>query len=103
MIQHIVMLSLKHDASSDALADVMAGLAALGQTLDGFNGFQHGPNRDFEGKSQDYPYGFVCTFADHAALTRYAHNADHKALGARLVALCAGGGDGIMVMDIETL
>lgn len=100
MIQHIVMLSLKDDASEAELASVMAGLAALGATLEGFEGFQHGPNHDFEQKTQDYPYGFICAFADKAALDIYANNPDHQALGGRLVAMCKGGGDGIMVMDI---
>ena len=101
MIRHIVMLSLNDDASEAELADVMAGLGALGAKLDGFEGFQHGPNRDFEGKTQNYPYGFICTFKDADALATYANDPDHKALGGRLVAMCKGGGDGIMVMDLD--
>jgi len=100
-LQHIVMLNLRQDASGDELADVMEGLAALGAEMPGFLSFQHGPNRDFEQKSQDYPYGFICTFADTLALQTYAENPTHKGLGARLVALCEGGGDGIWVADIE--
>ena len=79
----------------------MAGLAALGAAMDGFDRFTHGPNRDYEGKSADYPYGFVCEFSDPAALQVYANDPRHRALGARLVAMCQGGGDGIMVIDLE--
>lgn len=98
MIQHVVMLNTRQDHDPAELTDVMVGLGEL--QIDGFNGFQHGPNKDLELKSQDYPYGFICTFQDEAALRRYASNPDHQALGARLVALCNGGADGIMVMDL---
>ena len=98
MIQHIVMLSLNEGYDQSELADVMQGLSVL--QIPGFVGFTHGPNRDLENKTPDHPYGFICTFADADALRRYAGDAAHQALGARLVALCGGGG-GIMVIDLE--
>jgi len=101
MIQHIVMLSLKGDMQPAVLQDVMTGLSALRAHVAGFEAFQHGPNHDFEQKSQAYSYGFICTFADKGALQTYADHPDHKLLGARLVALCKGGADGIWVADIE--
>lgn len=99
MIRHIVMLRLKDGYDPVELLAVLTGLATL--DLPGLVGFEHGPNRDFEGKSQDYPYGFVCSFTDQAALQLYAGDAQHRALGARLVALCEGGADGIMVVDLD--
>ena len=102
MIQHIVTLRLRDGVGPDGLQDLMQGLADLVPQIDGFTGFQHGPNLDVEQKSPDFPYGFVCTFEDVAALDRYAGDARHQALGARLVALCHGGPDGIMVYDLET-
>ncbi len=101
MIEHVVMLALEDRHGGAELAAVMAGLAGLVGRLDGFTGFRHGPNRDFEGKSGAYPYGFACTFRDAAALQAYAGDAGHMALGARLVALCKGGGEGIMVIDLD--
>ena len=97
MIQHIVMLSLIDDCDQDELQAVMTGLADL--DLTGFVDFTHGPNIDLENKTPDYPYGFICNFADEASLRTYAADPSHQALGARLVALC-GGGDGIMVIDL---
>lgn len=99
MIRHIVMLRLAA-APGDELASVMSGLAALVGRIGGFKAFEHGRNRDAEGKSPDYPYGFICTFDDADALTVYAEDAEHRSLGARLVALC-GGGEGIMVYDLD--
>ena len=99
MIQHIVMLRLSEDADPTELADVMDSLASL--DLPGFVGFQHGANLDFERKTQDYLYGFIATFTDAAAVADYASDPGHQALGGRLVAMCDGGGDGIMVMDLD--
>ena len=97
MIQHIVLLNLREGYDAADLSDVMAGLGALDM-----DGFEHGPNRDFEAKSPNHPYGFMCTFADADALARYADDPAHHLLGNRLVAMCNGGGDGILVMDLDT-
>lgn len=100
MIQHVVALNLLARVDREELVAVMDGLAGL--DLQGFVGFAHGPNRDFENKSRGYPYGFICTFTDADALARYATDPDHRALGARLVALCNDGAAGIMVFDFDT-
>lgn len=102
MIHHIVMLDLPSGYDAHALADVMLGLADLGLDIDGFVGFSHGPNKDFEGMSPDCAYGFICTFTDQATSMSYLANTKHQALGARLVALCRGGADGITVVDMAT-
>ncbi|WP_166418208.1 Dabb family protein [Cochlodiniinecator piscidefendens] len=101
MISHVVMLALKPDHDPAECDAVMRDLASLMECLDGFRGLSHGPNRDFEQKSQQYPYGFICEFSDRSALERYANDPRHQALGAKLVKQCTGGADGIMVLDIE--
>ena len=101
MIRHVVMLALSDDYDADALSEIMIGLANLAGVLPGFTFFEHGLNHDFEGKSAQYPYGFICTFTAATALQSYAENAEHRALGAQLVALCKGGAAGIMVIDLE--
>lgn len=101
MIRHCVFFRLEHGADLAALRDVIHGLAALVDRLDGCFGFCAGTNRDFESKSPEYPYGFTLDTQDETALAQYADHPDHKALGARLVALCDGGSKGIIVFDIE--
>ena len=101
MIQHIVMLKLPAGHDTVELQAIMDGLGDLRSKLAGFKAFAHGPNRDFERKSADYPYGFICGFDDADAVEHYAKDPGHAAFGARLVALCTGGAEGIMVMDIE--
>lgn len=102
MILHCVMLNLRPDHDPDELASVMAGLATLEGQIDGFKGFAHGLNVDAEGKSPNHPYGFICRFENRAALGLYAADPRHQALGGRLVALCDGGADGIVVYDLDT-
>lgn len=101
MIQHIVMQQLRADHDPAELAAVMQGLGALSGEIAGFDGFTHGPNRDFEELSKPYDYGFICTFTDADALALYADDPRHKALGGRLVDLCAGGVSGLMVIDLD--
>lgn len=101
MIRHCVMLKLRPEVDRVELDAVFAGLDTLVQRLEGCGGFICGPNRDFEDKSPDFPYGFTLDAQDQAALMRYAEHPEHKALGARLVQLCTGGAAGIMVFDIE--
>ena len=96
----MVLLRLPEGHDAHELAAVMAGLSALRERVEGFQGFEHGPNRDVEGKLPDHPYGFLATFEDAEALADYADHPDHRALGARLVALC-GGAEGILVADFD--
>ena len=100
MILHTVICHLADGYDPAELQDVMAGLGEL--QVEGFLWFKHGINVDAEGKTPQYGYGFACAFADRQALDRYAIDDGHRALGARLVALCHGGADGILVSDIQT-
>lgn len=100
MIEHVVMLGLKDASDLSDCRDVMEGLERLTGEIPGFVSLTHGVNIDMEGKSPGYPYGFIARFEDRDALARYAADARHQALGARLVALC-GGPDRITVYDIE--
>ena len=101
MIRHIVMLNLADDHDPQELAAVMAGLDGLRDQIAGYRAFAHGPNRDFEGMSPDCAYAFSCDFDGPETSQAYLVNADHQALGARLVAMCKGGAAGITVVDIE--
>ncbi len=101
MLKHIVLLEPKDD---DGLQQIIAAMDILGTLpgrIEGVIAFAHGPNLDFEVKSQRYPYGFVLTFADKAANDAYAADPDHRRAGAMLVAACKGGADGIFVADLS--
>lgn len=101
MILHMVMLEPEGDAAMGTILEAMDILETLSPQLAGLIDFRHGPNRDFEQKSQNYPYGFQCTFTDKAALDAYAAHPTHQRAGGMLVASCKNGADGIFVVDLE--
>lgn len=101
MLLHCVFCALRADADPAELEAVMAELAALQPEVEGFLDFRRGPNRDYEGKSPRHGHGFVIAFRDRAAHLAYDGHPRHKAAGGRLVALCEGGYEGIVVYDLE--
>ena len=100
MILHCVLLHLRDDPGEE-LAEAMERLTALVDVIPGMTALRHGPNRDFEGLSKDYGYGFVVEFDKASDLETYAENPEHKAIGQVLVGLCADGLAGIQVSDID--
>jgi len=101
MIRHCVFLRLSARADTAELDKIMLGLEELVRRLDGCSDFRAGPNRDYEGKTSDYPYGFTLDAENAKALAAYAVDPRHQTLGTQLVALCEGGAEGIVVYDIE--
>ncbi|MBU2866478.1 Dabb family protein [Pacificibacter marinus] len=100
MIIHSVYCAIQAKTSEEERDAVFAQLSALVPVCDGLLSFQVGPNIDLEHKSQKFTHGFVMTFEDQAALEAYAVHPAHKAAGGALVAICDGGGEGIMVFDL---
>ena len=101
MLKHCVFMALRPDHDPAMLSDAMALIGSLVDAVPGMCDFSAGPNLDFEGKSLDYGYGFVITFADRAAHLAYDLHPDHKAAGSAIVSLCAGGHMGIFVADLN--
>jgi hypothetical protein len=101
MLLHCVFCAIRTDADPKEVRSVMADLASLKPEVDGFLDFRHGPNRDYEKKSLRHGLGFVIAFRDREALRSYDEHPRHRDAGARLVALCEGGHDGVVVYDIE--
>ena len=101
MILHCVFCHFRDDISEADKTAALKALEAFSLTLDGVESFKFGPNKDFEKKSQDYDQGFVIGFANEDALHHYAEHPTHKKLGSKLAQLCQGGGDGIIVFDLD--
>lgn len=102
MLSHCVFLRFRDDVSEDERLAVLEGLAALVGQVPGLRRLDYGSNRDFEAKSPGFSHGFIAVFDDRAAHLAYEAHPQHVALGARLVALCQGGHEGIVVYDIES-
>ncbi|MDP5086306.1 MAG: Dabb family protein [Yoonia sp.] len=100
MIKHIVLLDLPAGHDSAELGAIMTGLDDLRGRIPGFTGFEHGPNRDFEGMSPRCAYSFLCHFEDETTSRAYLVHPTHIDLGQRLAALCKGGAAGITVVDM---
>ena len=58
-------------------------------------------NLNFENKSTDYGDGFIVTFKDFDAHLAYERHPNHVTLGSKLVSMCVGGYEGIIVFDLE--
>ncbi|MGJ8615221.1 MAG: Dabb family protein [Sulfitobacter sp.] len=100
MIRHCVMLKLPRGHDRLELSEVMQGLKNVAERLPGCQGFLSGENIDLEGKSPDFPFGFTLDFENYDALSVYAQDPEHVALGQRLVMLC-GSGENVLVFDLE--
>ena len=102
MLKHCVFVNLKEDVDAEAREAVLSGFGTLVGEIDGMLDYCRGPNLDFEAKSPEYSWGFIVTFQDRAAHLAYEQHPRHKELGAKLVAMCKGGHDGILVFDLQT-
>ena len=102
MIKHCVFLNFKSEISDSEQFDVFEGLSNLKNQVEGLNDFEYGNNLDFEKKSTDYNSGFIASFENRQALLEYNEHPEHALLGSKLVSMCKGGHQGIIVFDIET-
>ncbi|MGP1355036.1 Dabb family protein [Roseicyclus sp.] len=99
MLIHTVLFD---PASPEAEARIVEACAILaGLEIPGMSDFRHGPNRDFEGKSARYTYGFAVKFESREVHLAYEAHPDHVRAGGIMVANSRGGHDGIFVSDLE--
>jgi len=100
MIRHIVLVRFRPEVTQAEKAEIHAGLAGLQARLPGFLRMDAGPNASPEGLGQGFADGFVIDFSDAAARDAYLADAEHQALGARLVAAAQDGLAGLLVFDL---
>ena len=102
MIRHIVLLRLRPEVSDAEIGAVFAEVQALQGSLPGLRHVASGRSASPEQIERGYMHGMVVEFDDWAALARYQTDPRHQASGAKFVAACEGGLDGILVFDLET-
>ena len=95
MIQHIVLCKIRAEVSADEVAAIWAALDAVRDVVPGMGAASFGENVSPEGLARGYTHGFVIAFEDAAARDAYLVAPEHKAAGARLVAACEGGVEGV--------
>jgi hypothetical protein len=101
MIRHIVLIRFRDDVSEEHRQEVYGDLRALVGNIDGLLGAQFGPNVSPEGLSKGFRDGFVMDLRDSEARDRYLADPAHRAAGAKLVALCENGLEGVLPFDLE--
>jgi hypothetical protein len=102
VITHCVFLRVRPEVSASDRAAALAAIAAVLPLVEGALDIAMGAEQGIEPLAQGFTDGFVIRFRDRAALAAYAAHPAHRAAGARLVSLCQGGTEGLMVFDIES-
>ncbi|WP_282609056.1 Dabb family protein [Pelagibius sp. Alg239-R121] len=101
MIRHCVFVRYKAETTEASKREINEGLAKLQDHLEGFLGIEIGANVSPEGLDKGHSEGFIVNFANAAARDTYLSDAQHQAIGAKIVAAAQGGIDGIFVFDME--
>ncbi|MBW4706908.1 Dabb family protein [Roseobacter sp. YSTF-M11] len=101
MIRHIVLTRFATDTAEETIAGIYGDLERLTETLAGAGNFGGGRSQSPEQIERGYMHGFTIDFDTWDDLRTYAEDEHHKSLGAQIVALAAGGLDGVLVLDIE--
>lgn len=101
MIRHTVILKFRPEITAADRQALMDELSALRGHLSGILGFQVFENISVEDPVvHGFRHGFWFDFADVSARNAYLEDAAHRVAGARLVAACQGGTEGLVVIDV---
>jgi NAD(P)-dependent dehydrogenase (short-subunit alcohol dehydrogenase family) len=101
MIRHIVLFRFRADVSETAIEAMFDEVKALHGRIEGLVAVSAGRSHSPEKIERGYMHALVVDFTDWAGLQRYQDDPDHKATGAKFVAACIGGIEGILVVDYE--
>lgn len=101
MIRHIVLIRFRDDVSEEHKREIYGDLRALVGQIDGLIAATFGANVSPEGLSKGFRDGFIMDLRDAESRDRYLADPRHQAAGAKLVAACEGGLDGVLPFDLE--
>ncbi len=85
MIDHLVFLAAREDASPEDIEDLISSLRRLKDTVPGVVDLTVGEN--FSERSGGYTHGLFVRFEDVEDLQEYLKHPDHLAVGEKLDAL----------------
>jgi hypothetical protein len=83
MVQHVILLKWKPEATSEQIEAVIEGLLALKDKIPGILEVRAG--EDFSGRNQGYTHGAVFLLKDRAALEAYFPHPMHRKLVDELI------------------
>ena len=98
MVEHIVLLKLKSDATEQQVQTLTDALLKMAADIPGIEKISAGMNNSPEGKSQGYDYGFIVSFINQEARDAYLPHPTHRqAAGEYLRPIV----DDVLVFDYE--
>jgi hypothetical protein len=77
MLVHVVLMRLRPGITESTLSELAHRVSDLAESVTGPNSCVVGPNATEEPLSQDFKFGFVLKFTDHAQLDAYHVNPAH--------------------------
>lgn len=102
MIRHVVVLHFKTGTSPADKQRIFDDLAGLSGHIDGIIDFQTRANISVEDPVvRGFRDLFWFDFRDRHVRDAYLEDDQHKAIGARILAACEGGTEGVLVMDFD--
>ena len=102
MMRHLVALRFRTEITPGEKQDLYDALAGLNTRIDGILDFQHRRNVSVENELvRGFRDVFWFDFRDEAVRDAYLVDAEHQAIGARIVEKLEGGADGVFVCDFN--
>lgn len=102
MIRHCVFIHFRTEVSTSQRDALFDQIVALQSRLKGMVAVQLGKNVSPEaGMDKGFADGFMIDFSSSEHRDAYLIDAEHQAIGARLVESALGGAAGILVFDME--
>lgn len=88
MVDHIVLFTVKEDASEEDVEDLLSSLGALEEKVSSVRDFSVG--EDFSGRAGEYTHALFARFEDRDGLREYLEHPDHLAVVEKLDAHTSG-------------
>jgi hypothetical protein len=102
MIRHLVHLRFRSDVTRAEKEVLYTDLAGLSGHIDGIVDFQHRENVSVETPLvRGFLDMFWFDFRDVGVRDAYLVDAEHQAIGSRIVEKLEGGAEGVFVCDVE--
>ncbi len=102
MIRHCVFIRFRDEFPASDRQQIYSNLENLCGKLPGVLSFVARPNVSPEaGMDKGYSEGFIIDFADAVARDTYLEDAEHRAIGGRIVASAIAGVEGVFVFDLD--
>jgi hypothetical protein len=88
LVDHLVLLAMKDDASAEDVEDLLSGIRGLRSSIENVMDLSVG--EDFSGRAKGYTHGLFARFRTSDDLRAYLNHPDHRAVVEKLDELTTG-------------